>query len=94
MSFIGCGNGGALPSRGGASLQPVPKNFSHEWALTKPRRHQGAADVRRTLPSLRQQGLACARVLIVVPYAEDDPAGASVSVAELVAVLNEDAGGE
>ena len=44
--------------------------------------------------SLRQQGLACARVLIVVPYADDDPAGASVSVAELVAVLDEAAGGE
>jgi hypothetical protein len=50
--------------------------------------------VRRTLPSLRQQGLDCARVLIVVPYADDDPAGASVSVAELVAVLDDDAGGE
>ena len=44
--------------------------------------------------SLRQQCLACARVLIVVPYAQDDPDGASVSVAELVAVLDEDAGGE
>ena len=42
--------------------------------------------------SLLQQGLACARVLIVVPYADDDPVGASVSVAELVAVLDEVAG--
>jgi hypothetical protein len=33
-------------------------------------------------------------VLIVVPYAEDDPVSASVSVAELVAVLDEAAGGE
>jgi hypothetical protein len=31
-------------------------------------------------------------VLIVVPYADDDPAGASVSVAELVAVLDDVAG--
>ena len=46
----------------------------------------------RCLVSLRQQGLDCARVLIVVPYADDDPAGASVSVAELVAVLDEVAG--
>jgi hypothetical protein len=44
--------------------------------------------------SRRPQGLDCARVLIVVPYADDDPAGASVSVAELVAVLDEVAGGE
>ena len=50
--------------------------------------------MRRTLPSLRQQGLACARVLIVVPYADVNAAGASVSVAELVAVLDDDAGGE
>jgi hypothetical protein len=42
--------------------------------------------------SLRPRGLAW--VLIVVPYADADPAGASVSVAELVAVLDEDAGGE
>jgi hypothetical protein len=40
--------------------------------------------------SLRQQGLDCARVLIVVPYADDEPAGASVSVAE----LDDAAGGE
>jgi hypothetical protein len=45
------------------------------------------------IASRLQQGLDCARVLIVVPYAEDDPAGASVSVAELVTVLD-DAGGE
>jgi hypothetical protein len=45
------------------------------------------------IASRLQQGLDCARVLIVVPYADDDPAEASVSVAELVAVLNEDACG-
>jgi hypothetical protein len=56
------------------------------------RSHEGAADARRTRPSLRPKGLACARVLIVVPYADDDPAGASVSVAELVAVLDDVAG--
>ena len=45
--------------------------------------------------SLRQQGLDCARVLIVVPYADDDPAGACVSVAVLVAAAAlDDAGGE
>jgi hypothetical protein len=44
--------------------------------------------------SLRPQDLDCTRVLIVVPYTDDDPAGASVSVAELVAVLDEDAGDE
>ena len=43
--------------------------------------------------SLLQQGLDCARVLIVVPYADDDPAGACVSVAVLVTELD-DAGGE
>ena len=43
--------------------------------------------------SLLQQGLDCARVLIVVPYADDDSAGACVSVAVLVTELD-DAGGE
>ena len=49
-------------------------------------------DKTQMIVSLLQQGLDCARVLIVVPYADDDPAGASVSVAELVAVLDEAAG--
>ena len=40
--------------------------------------------------SLRPRGVDFARVLIVVPYADADPAGASVNVAE----LDEDAGGE
>jgi hypothetical protein len=46
------------------------------------------------IASLRQQGLNCARLLIVLPYADDDPAGASVSRTQLVAVLDDDAGGE
>ena len=51
-------------------------------------------DKTQMIVSLLQQGLACARVLIVVPYADDDPVGASVSVAELVAMLDDAAGGE
>ena len=44
------------------------------------------------IASRLQQSLVCAPVLIVVPHTNNDPAGTSVSVAELVAVLVEDAG--